>query len=97
MGSLIHQRNILPELKGLVDSISVSLDAQDEETYDRICRPSYKNAFPEVLKFIREAPKYVPEVNVTVVTAEGVDVEKCRKLAEDLGVGFRIRELDAVG
>ena len=97
LGSLIHQRNILPELKGLVDSISVSLDAQDEDTYDRICRPSYKNAFPEVLKFIREAPKYVPEVNVTVVTAEGVDVEKCRKLAEDMGVGFRIRELDAVG
>jgi TatD DNase family protein len=97
LGSLIHQRDILPELKGIVDSISVSLDAQDEETYNRICRPSYKNAFPEVIKFIREAPEYIPEVNVTVVTAEGVDVEKCRKLAEDLGVGFRVRELDAVG
>jgi TatD DNase family protein len=97
LGSLIHQRDILPELKGLVDSLSVSLDAQDEETYNRICRPSYKNAFPEVLRFIREAPEYIPEVNVTVVTAEGVDVERCRKLAADLGVGFRVRELDAVG
>ena len=97
LGNRIHGRNILPELRGIVDSLSVSLDAQDEETYNRICRPAYENAFAEVIKFIREAPQYIPEVNVTVVTAEGVDVEKCRKLAEDLRVGFRVRELDAVG
>jgi len=96
-GNLIHGRNILPELKGIVDSISISLDAHDEETYNKICRPSFKNAFREILSFIKEAGKYIPEVKITVVTLEGVDVEKCRKIAEDLGVGFRIRELDVVG
>jgi TatD DNase family protein len=96
-GNLIHGRNILPELKGIVDSISISLDAHDEETYNRLCRPAFKNAFSGVLDFIREAKKYIPQVQVTVVTLEGVDVEKCRKIAEDLGVGFKVREFDVVG
>ncbi|MFA6055396.1 MAG: TatD family hydrolase [Thermodesulfovibrionales bacterium] len=96
-GNLIHRRNILPELRGIVDNISISLDAQDEETYNRICKPAHENAFPEILDFIKEAGKYIPEVNVTVVTAEGVDIEKCGKIAADLGVGFRIRKLDVVG
>ncbi len=96
-GSLIHKRNILPELQGLVDSISISLDAQDEETYNRICRPAFKNAFNEVVNFIKEAKKYIPDVTATVVTAEGVDVDKCREITDSLGVKLRVRRLDVVG
>ena len=96
-GNLIHERNILPELKGVVDSISVSLDAHDEETYNRVCKPTFKNAYREILSFIKEAKQFIPHVQLTVVELEGVDVEKCRKVAEDLGVGFRIRKLDIVG
>jgi TatD DNase family protein len=96
-GNLIHGRNILPELKGLVDSISISLDAQDEETYSRICKPVFKNSFNEVIEFIREAKKFIPQVQVTVVALQGVDIERCRKIADDLKVGFRLRKLDVVG
>jgi TatD DNase family protein len=96
-GNLIHGRNILPELKDIVDSISVSLDAHDEETYNRICRPSLKNAFRGVIDFIKEAMKFIPQVQVTVVKLPGIDIEKCRKIAGDLGAGFRVRELDVVG
>ncbi len=96
-GNLIHGRNILPELHGLVDSISISLDAHDEETYNKICRPSFTNAFKEVISFIKEARKYIPEVRVTVVTVKDVDIEKSRKIAKDLGVKFKVRKLDVVG
>lgn len=96
-GNLIHKRNILPELEGIVDSVSISLDAQDEETYNRLCKPAFKNAYKEVLNFIKEAKKYIPNVTVTVVTAEGVSVEKCREIAESLGVKLRVRRLDVVG
>jgi len=96
-GNLIHGRDILPELKGIVDSISISLDAHDEETYNRMCRPSFKNAFQGVIDFIKEAEKFIPQVQVTVVTLPEIDIEKCRKIAEDLGVGFRVRKLDIVG
>ena len=96
-GNMIHKRNILPELHSIVDSISISLDAHDEETYNKICRPTFKNAFQGVLSFIKEARKYIPEVRATVVTLQGVDIEKCRKIAEDLDVKFKVRKLDVVG
>jgi TatD DNase family protein len=95
--NLIHKRDVLPELKGLVDSISISLDAHDRETYDRICRPVFREAYPEVLHFIAEAKDYIPEVQATVVDLEGVDTAKCAEIAAGLGVKLRIRKLDAVG
>lgn len=96
-GNLIHKRNILPELQGIVDSMSISLDAQDAETYDKVCKPAFKNAFNEVVSFINEAKKYVQEVQATIVSADGIDVEKCRELADELGVALRVRKLDNVG
>ncbi len=96
-GNLIHKRNILGELQGIVDSLSVSLDAHDEDAYNRICAPAFKDAFSAVLSFIREAKKYIPNVQATVVEMEGVDVEKCKKLADELGVVLRVRKLDVVG
>ncbi len=95
--NLIHKRDILPELKGLVDSISVSLDAQDEATYNRLCKPVFKNAHAEIIRFIRQAKEFIPDVQATVVELEGVDIEKCREIAAQLGVKLRIRKLDVVG
>ena len=80
-----------------MDVISVSLDASDEKVYDRICSPDFKNAFHEVLAFIKEAKQYIPDVQATVVEMEGVDVEKCRKITDELGVKLRVRKLDVVG
>jgi len=96
-GNIINGRNIVPELKDLVDSISVSLDAENEKKYDKICRPLVKGAFSGVISFIREAVKVIPEVKVTVVKIPGVDVEKCRAVAKDLGVELRVRSFNVVG
>jgi len=96
-GNLIHHRNILPELRGLVDSISISFDAPDEETYNRICSPAFKNAFDEVILFMKEARKYIPDVQATVVEMEGVNVDKCRRITDKLGIKLRVRKLDVVG
>ncbi len=96
-GNLINGRNIVPELKDIVDSISVSLDAEDEKKYDKICRPSVKGAYRSVISFIQEAVKVIPDVKVTVVKIPGVDVEKCRAVAKDLGVELRVRSFNIVG
>jgi TatD DNase family protein len=39
----------------------------------------------------------IPDVQVTVVELEGVDIEKCREIATELGVRFKVRKLDVVG
>jgi len=91
-GNLFWGKNILPELKGLIDHVSVSLNAPDAETYDKLCKSLYgKAAFPAVLAFIEEAKKYIPEVEASVVDLPSVDKEKARALAAQLGVKFRIR------
>jgi TatD DNase family protein len=95
--NLIHRRNIIPELKGLVDSVSISLDAQDAETYNRICKPYFPDAYEEVIRFTRMVKDAVPEVQVTIVNLPEVDLIKCEEIAKELGVRFRVRELDVVG
>lgn len=96
-GNLIHGKNILPELHGIVDSISISLDAEDAKKYEKICRPSIKGSYEGVISFIREAVKVIPEVKATVVKIPGVNIEKCRRIAEELGAELRIRDFDMVG
>jgi len=96
-GNIIYARNIVPELKDLVDSISVSLDAENEKKYDKICKPAVKGAFRGVIAFIKEAVKVIPEVKVTVVKIPGIDIEKCRAVAKDLGVELRVRSFNVVG
>src|SRR4030095_4959703 len=99
LGNLVHQRNILPELKGKVDAVNVSLNAPNAEVYAKVCPSKYKEAaYPEVKKFILEAKQYIPWVQASVVGMPEVDIEACRKVAEEeLGVKFRHREYDNVG
>ncbi|NTW58911.1 MAG: YchF/TatD family DNA exonuclease [Nitrospirae bacterium] len=97
-GNLIHKRNILPELAGLVDAVSVSLNAQNAELYEKISQPKFgAAAYDAVKEFIREAKKYIPDVVATVVTVPGVDVEACRRIADELGAKLRVREYNVVG
>jgi len=97
--NLVYGRNILPELQGLVDAVSVSLNAESPEKYQRLCRsPFGEEGFRGLLDFIREAKKVIPEVVATIVQMPGVDVEACRRLAEEeLGVKFKRRAYDEVG
>lgn len=94
----VYGRNILPELAGLVDSVSVSLNAPDAATYIRLCNTPFGEAgFTGVCDFIRMAPAHIPQVIATAVTVPGVDIEACRTLAESLGAEFRVREYSEVG
>lgn len=96
--NLVHGRNILPELDGLVDALSVSLNAPDAQQYEELCQTPYgAEGFEAVKDFLKKAAASVPEVVASAVTYPGVDIEACRQLAKSLGVQFRAREYNEVG
>jgi len=94
LGSRVNNRNILPELRGLIDVISVSLQAESADSYDKVCKTKdIENPYSSVKDFIREAKAAFSEVEVTAVDMSGIiDIEACEKVARDeLGVPFRRR------
>ena len=53
---LIHKRPTAAELVGLIDTVSVSLNAQDRETFERHCPSAFSpDGFTPMLDYIRSA------------------------------------------
>lgn len=95
LSDLINKRETAHEFEGIVDTISISLNASDSKAYDAVTRPSFKdkNCFEEMLSFASRVKKYVPNTILTVVDVIGEEeIEKSRKIAENIGVKLRVRE-----
>ena len=83
---------VAKELKDAgVDSVSISLNAEDEEKYEELCNPSLLGAYQAVLDFAKDCKKHFLHVRLTVVNIEKIDIIKCRRIAESLGCDFKVR------
>jgi TatD family-associated radical SAM protein len=90
--SLNPDRDVALELKNAgIDKVSVSLNAEDKETYMEICTPTFPEAYEAVLEFILKAKSLI-EVEVTAVRLPEIDLAKVQKVASNLGVKFKVRE-----
>ena len=90
-GNVINHRDITPEMKGLIDTVSISLNSTDAKSYAELMRVDEKMYY-EMLEFARKAKEFVPNVVMSVVGIPEVDIEKARTIAEDqVGVSFRVR------
>lgn len=93
--NFVYKRNVLPELKGLIDEFSVSLNGENEQEYNELSKPNFENAYEEVKKFIKACAE--TDVDVTATVVEGykgrhLNLKNCEKIAKDLGAKFRVRE-----
>ena len=94
LANLVHDHNVLEDMVGLVDALSVSMNAQNEAVYEEICRPNLPGSFDAMLEFLCQAPRFVPDVTATAVAGvNGVEPEACQRLARHCGVKFRPRAL----
>ena len=86
---------------GLVDAVSISLNAPTAEEYVALCRPKFgAAAHAALLKFAGEVKRFVPNVTLTVVGTEALTPEKeaaCRRLAAERGVPLRVRRFEPKG
>ncbi len=94
LSDLIHNRPTASELKGLIDVVSISLNATNPEDYFKVVRPKFGiGSYDAMLKFAQDCTNYVPSVVMTVVdvVTSKEEQEKSRKICESIGAVLRIR------
>ena len=94
LGSLINKRDIAPELEGLIDTVSISLNTPNADRYHELVRSRFGDqSFDAMLTFARECTQYVPHVVLTTVdtTLTKEEEKQCQAICDELGVTYRIR------
>ena len=101
LSDLIHGRPTAARLKGLVDTVSISLNTADPEEYLKICRPKFgMGSWQAMLDFAASCKEYVPDIVMTIVGEPVTTPEvqaKCKAITDRLGVRLRIRPYETVG
>jgi len=96
-GNIINKKNITPEMNGLIDIVSISLNTFDPKQYSELVGldTSY---FDEMIDFAKKSKPFVGKVVMTIVSINEVDIELARKITEEeIGAEFRVREFFTSG
>ena len=91
--NVIHKKNIIPLLKDYIDEVSISLNAQNEKLYEKLCVPKIQNAYSEMLDFAKKCVENNIKTTLSIVTDydKDVNIEECKKIAKEIGAQFRER------
>ena len=94
LGDLIAGEKVAHKLEGLIDTVSVSLNATNKEDYFKLVRPKFGiDSYDAMLSFTKECTKYVPNVIMTVVdeVTSKEEQKKSREICESIGAKLRVR------
>mgnify|MGYP000009177210 FL=1 len=97
LANLIYGRDVTPELEGRFDTVSISLNAPDENEFLELTRSRYGiQSYAAIKDFAVLAKRYVPHVVMTVVDKVMPEdkIERCRQICKDLGVTLRVRPFE---
>ncbi len=90
---LIHPDFDINRFGGVIDSVSISLNAPDAKRYNEVTRPSFgEQSFDAMLKFASDMKSVVSAVGFTVVDIiSQEEISRCQALADSLGIPLRVR------
>lgn len=94
LADLIAGEKVAHKLEGLIDTVSISLNATNKEDYLKLVRPKFGiDSYDAMLSFTHDCTKYVPNVIMTVVdkVTTKEEQEKSREICESVGATFRVR------
>ena len=97
LADLIWNKSTAPMLEGLIDTVSISLNATNKEDYLKTVRPKFGiGSYDAMLQFAKECTAYVPSVIMTVVdvVTSKEEQEACRQICESVGATLRIRPFE---
>jgi TatD family-associated radical SAM protein len=101
LSDLIHGKPTAAKLKGLVDTVSISLNTPDPDEYFKMCRPKFGiGSWQAMLDFAKACTESVPDVVMTIVGSPVTTPEvqaKCKEITDGLGVRLRIRPYETSG
>ena len=98
LADLIWKEKTAPKLKGLIDTVSVSLNATNKEEYFKLVRPKFgMESYEAMLAFTKDCVNYVPNVIMTVVdvVTSPEEQERCRQICESIGAKLRVRPFES--
>lgn len=94
LGNLLNNRDIVPEMAGRIDTVSISLNTPSKEEFYKITRSDFGPDSQDYIKaFALECKQYIPHVVMSVVdhVISDEEIEMCQKICDDLGVTLRVR------
>ena len=97
LADLIWEKQTAPELKGLVDTVSISLNTPSKEDYLKVVRPKFgAQSYDAMLRFAKDCTANVPNVVMTVVDVgtSKEEQEQCRIICECIGAKLRVRPFE---
>lgn len=101
LADLIWGRSTAADFKGKVDTLSISLNTDNEEEYFNVCHPKFGiGSYKAMLNFAKDAVGTVPKVVMTIVDEPVTTKEKqqkCREIVESIGAALRIRPYETTG
>ena len=98
LSDLFHGRDTAPDFDGLLDTVSISLNASNAERYLELTRSRFGiRSFEAMLAFAEHSKDYVPDVVLTVVdhVEDDGEIARCRELCEARGLRLRVRPYEA--
>lgn len=91
---ILGRKNTARELKGLIDTVSISLNAPDSKRFCEITNSCFgEKSFDALLDFAKDAKGCIDKVVFTLVDViSKEEIEKCQKIADEMGIELRVRE-----
>lgn len=96
LGNLIHGKSISAMLEGVIETISISLNASNKEKYYALTRSKFGIAsYDAMLEFAVECKEYVPNVVLSVVDCIGEEeIKACQKICDERDLTLRVRPFE---
>lgn len=98
LSDLIYGKDTAPMLQGVIDTVSISLNANNPEDYLKLTRSKFGiGSWQAMLDFAMHCTAYVPKVVMTVVdqVTSQEEQQEAKRICDRIGATLRVRPFES--